>query len=414
MLVTAAAVVLVACSRIDTIDRTVAPKGPQRIGFSSYTPKPLSRAGDSFVSENALVKDKQFAVYAWQTDYGSYLPVNPGSPAFMNPAVVTWKEDGTSGSGNLYTPTRYWPSGDNPANLSFAAYYPYGGAGITAPSFLDGDENPSGVGTYAFTVQSTPADMVDFCVSDVVNDQTYGHTNKAGQAGTVNFSFHHQLTKVQFKFMKSSGLDAATVIELVDAELSRIKNSGTLTASFAQHKEDADENPATPDVVVTGVNKLGITTTAWSGVTGTASYEITVNKHDPESNSVIVLTDSASAVAPEDIFLMVPQDMDANTQAITVTWKVKTYNSAENATANNGTGLVAETTNTKTLYFYSDLVMDTYDDDGNPDTPPVAYSKDWKKNNAITYTITIGPKPIYFTGTATSWSAEQNGSLSAE
>jgi hypothetical protein len=411
MILTAiAALALTACAKIDSGGGGGVQKKDVPIGFTNYTPTPLSKVGDTYVDGTALVSGKQFAVYAWLTDYGSFLPVNPGAPTFMNPAVVTWSEDADDGSGNTYTPTRYWPSGDNPANLSFTAYYPYeDGNGITPPTF--GSGNPfvaSGVGTYAFAAAATPAAMVDFCVADVVNDQTYGNTNKtaSGHKGTVNFSFHHQLTKVQFKFKKSSGLQNTTVVELVDAELSGIKNSGTLTATFARHMDTTD-----PDIPVEdpGVNKLGTTSTAWSGQSGSAGYEITLNQADPESGSEIVLTESASTVHKDDVFLMVPQDMAASTQALTITWKVKVYDNETNATANNGTGLASETTNTKTLYFYSDLVMDTYDHDGNPDTPQIPYPKNWIKNNAVIYTITIGPNPIYFTGTASSWNGETTG-----
>ena len=416
MLIAAAVLILGSCAKIETGDRPGTNKKAPAIGFSSYTPTSLTRADGTFISGTSLVSSKQFAVYAWQTDYGAFLPVNPGAPGFMNPAVVTWNNDGNTGSGNGYTPTRYWPSGDEPANLSFTAYYPYGGAGITAPTFGSGDPFvPSSVGTYAFTAQGASKDMVDFCVADVVNDQVYGATNKYASTnsndhkGTVNFSFHHMLTKVQFKFKKSGGLENTTVVELVDAELAGIKNSGTLTATFAQHKEDHDNDSTTPDEVVTGVNKLGTTSTAWSGVTGGASYEITLNQADPEDGDEIVLTDSPSTVHDKDIFLMVPQDMVASTQALVVTWRVKIYDDADNAAANNDVGVISETLNTKTLYFYSDLVMGTYDHDNDPETPQIPYPKDWIKNNAVTYTVTIGPSPIYFTGTATNWSGEQNG-----
>lgn len=393
-----AALALTACAKIDSGGGGGVQKKDVPIGFTNYTPTPLSKVGDTYVDGTALVSGKKFAVYAWLTDYGSFLPVNPGAPGFMDPAVVTWNNDSASGSGNTYA-TQYWPAGDYPANLSFTAYYPYGGAGITPPTFGSGDPFvASSVGTYKFTAAATPAAMVDFCVADVVNDQTYGNTNKtdSGHKGTVNFSFHHQLTKVQFKFKKSSGLQNTTVVELVDAELSGIKNSGTLTATYEQNADP-------------GVNKLGTTSTAWSGHSGSAGYEITLNQADPESGSEIVLTESASTVHKDDVFLMVPQDMAATTQALIVTWKVKMYDSEANATANNGTGLASETTNTKTLYFYSDLVMDTYDHDGDPDTPQIPYPKNWIKNNAVTYTITIGPNPIYFTGTASSWNGETTG-----
>ena len=384
----ASAVVLAGCAKVENYEVTEN-NGEIPIGFTNYSPTSLVKAGDTYINGTELVSDKQFAVYAWQTDNASFLGVNPGTPNFMNPAVVTWKGDKTDGDENTYSPVRFWPSGDTPANLSFTAYYPYGGAGITAPTFSNG------VGTYAFTAQAASEDMVDFCVADVVNDQVYGNTN-AGSSykSTVKFTFKHQLAKIQFKFKKAAGLGETTVIELVDAELVKIKNAGTLTATYAQNTSPA-------------VNALGTTTTAWSAQSGEAGFEVKVNTADPESASPIALTETASTVANGDIFLMVPQDMAADTQAINVTWNVKVYDTAANANANGTTGLLSSTPNTATLSFYSDLKVSDTDD-------TAASAINWAKNSFVTYTITIGPKPIWFTAEVVDWATEQNGYLNAQ
>ena len=386
----AAALALASCAKFETYNETNDELIP--IAFSNYTPKALAKAGDTYVSSTTLVDGKQFAVYAWQTAYGNFLGVNPGTPAFMNPAVVTWKGDAEDGDGNTYTPVRYWPAGDTPSNLSFTAYYPYGGAGITAPTFT------TGVGTYAFEAQNAPANMVDFLVADVVNDQVYEHTNKtsAGYNGTVNLPFKHMLTKVQFKFKKADGLDAGTTIELVDAKLYNIKTKGTLTATYAQNASPA-------------VNALGTTTTTWGSQDFSDTpivYDVTVNTANPEAGSAITLSTGASTVANADIFLMVPQTMVApefsttpnivanlsnKPQYLLVTWNVTTGGET--------------VTNTKALY----LDQCTTTDGGN-----VQANIDWAKNQFVTYTITIGPKPIYFTATVTDWAAEQNGYFNAQ
>ena len=375
ILAAAAAVTLASCAKVETY-KVSENDGEMPIAFSNYAPKSLVKAGDTYVASTALVDGKHFAVYAWATAFGSFLTANPGDPAFMNPADVTYNSDNTTGEGNTYTPVRYWPSGDEPDNLSFAAYYPYGGAGITAPTF---DANT--VGVYDFEAQSAPANMVDFCVADVVNDQVYGSTNAtaAGYKQTVKFTFKHQLTKVQFKFKKASGIDAGTTIKLVDAKLVNIKTTGTLTATYTRN--------ATP-----AVNAAGTTATAWSAqaIAGTPIvYDVTLNGSNPETGSEITLTEDLSAVAKGDIFLMVPQTMIAkdgtNPQYLEVTWQVIT----------NG----ETTTNTKKLYL---------DECVNAQGGSTQADIDWDMNDFVTYNITIGPKPIWFTATVTGWDDEQN------
>ncbi len=386
ILTASAALLLASCAKIENNTNTVLNENVP-IGFTNYAPRSITKVGDTYVNGTTLVDNKEFAVYAWETNYNTFLDVDPGTPNFMNPAVVTWKGDETDGDGNTYSPVRYWPAGDNPQNLSFTAYYPYGGAGITAPTFA------SGVGTYAFVAQGASASMVDFCVADVVNDQIYGNTNAgSGYKQTVKFTFKHQLARIQFKFKKASGLDDTTVIELVDAKLNNIKTQGTLTATYAQNASPA-------------VNAIGTTTTTWSSVAKAATpivYDVTLNQVNPESGSEIVLTETASTVHNDDIFLMVPQNMANTEQNLTVTWKVKVYDTAANATANSSTGLLSETTNTKTLSLYGDLVTSDTD---NTSIGAI----NWDKNSSVTYTITIGPKPIWFTGVVTAWAAEQEG-----
>lgn len=387
--VMAALILAAGCAEIE--NKSATNEAPHAIGFSHYTPKSLTKANDTYVNGNTLIANKTFAVYAWATTYGNFLAVNPGDPAFMDPAVVTWKDNNNEGANNTYTPQKYWPAGTTPDNLSFTAYYPEGGAGITAPTFpTTGD---GGVGTYAFEAQDASANMVDFCVADVVNDQVYGNTNattSGGNKGTVAFTFKHQLAKVQFKF-KTDNSDANTTVELVDAELYNIKTEGTLTATYARNASPA-------------VNALGTTTTEWSGqaiASTPITYEVFLNGSDPESGSEIELTTTANTVANSDIFLMVPQAMIAPSfsttpnipgnlsnkpQYLLVTWKVTTGG--------------VSTTNTQALYLDECVTTDGGTTQANID---------WAKNSFVTYTITIGPKPIYFTATVENWGSEQSG-----
>lgn len=384
-----AAIVLVAgCAK--NVDLAPVAETQHAIGFSNYAPRMLTKAGDTYVDGASLVANKQFAVYAWSTAYGSFLTANPGTPAFMNPAVVTWVNNDDAGANNTYEPLRYWPAGTTPDNLSFAAYYPYGGAGITAPAF-----NDYSVGVYAFAAQNTSAAMVDFCVADVVNDQVYGNTNAgASNKGTVNLTFRHQLAKVQFKF-KTDNSDANTTVNLVGAKLYNIRTKGNLTAEYTA--------PTTP-----AVNTIGTTTTTWGGQACEATpieYDVTFSGTAASSTNKITLKTTAEPAAAgtenpaTDVFLMVPQEMVAPTfsttpnipanlsntaQYLLVTWEVVTDG--------------VTTTNTQALYL--DQCVTT--DGGQANI-------DWAKNNFVTYTITIGPKPILFTAEVNNWDSETTG-----
>ena len=350
ILAAVAALTLASCAKIDTI-KVEENTGAIPVAFSNYVPRSMTKASSSLVDGAALANNTHFGVYAWATAYTGNNPTplsgNPGTPNFMSNVDVNYLNDTNTGSGNTYSPLRFWPSGDKPDYLSFTAYYPYNGAGITAPTF-----SANTAGEYAFTAQNEAANMIDFMVADVVNDQVYGATNKYGltsnvdHKGTVQFTFRHQLTKVQFKFKKSTGLGATTVVELLDAKLAGIQNQGTLTATY---------HPAVAEPAA-----AAYTSTAWSDQTGAQGYEIFVNsgenKKNPEytapstvSNPVTLADDATTTVDNSAIFLMVPQTMEDATQQLSVTWRVRVYDTAGHASDNAGTavgGLLSETIST--------------------------------------------------------------------
>ena len=382
----AATVLFASCAK--NIDLAPTAETQHAIGFSNYTPRMLTKAGDTYVSGTSLVANQKFAVYAWSTTYGYFMTANPGSPTFMNPAVVTWVDNNNEGANNPYSPLRYWPAGTTPDNLSFAAYYPYGGAGITAPSF---DANT--VGVYDFAAQSTSAAMVDFCVADVVNDQVYGNTNAtsgSSNKGTVNLTFKHQLAKVQFKF-KTDNNDPNTAVLLTDAKLYNIQTTGKLTAKYAQTASPA-------------VNAPGTTTTTWSNqaIAGTpVVYDVTLDGHNPEPGNRLTLSTTVSTVADGDIFLMVPQTMIAPAFSTTPNTPTNLSNTPQYLLVSWDVITDGVTThNTQALYLDQCVTTDGGDTQANID---------WAKNSFVTYTITIGPKPIYFTATVENWASEQSG-----
>ena len=370
ILAAAAAMTLAACAKIETtaVNEDVF-KAP--IQFANYTPKAISRAdAANYTDTTLLVTDADFDVFGWSTANGTSFTGSNGTN-FMEWYTVTYKADGnTDGTKNAYPDGyRYWPSGDTPDYLSFYAYYPSNATGITAPA--------AGLGAFSFTAAATAAAQVDFMVADVVKDQTYDTSNgnpgtNSSVDGTVNLTFRHMLTRVQFKFKTTPDvIKNGTVVKVTDVKLNNINTVGTLTSAY--------DGTAT--------------STTWSAQGTPASYEVFVNGADINEFQL----DSLAAPATNndaDIFLMVPQAMldkaDTNPQSVVVKWDVTT----------NG----VTTHNTKTLYFKNDLK--TTD---NITGPAAAMNLDWAKNASITYTLTIGPKPILFTAEVVDWDAETYG-----
>ena len=390
-----AALALVAgCAKIENN----APNGTAQhaIGFSNYTPKALTKAGDTYAASTTLINGKKFGVFAYATANGTAFATSSSSAlgtSFMNAVEVTYGTDGDSdATKNTYSPVRYWPAGDTPDWLTFWAYYPVqSGNGITytAPS------GSNGLGTYAFTVAASSANMVDFMVSDVVNDKIYGTAagDHIAVNGVVPLTFRHQLAKIKVVF-KTDNTDATTKVVLTDAKLNNIKTTGTLSATY-----DASATPAT--------------STDWGATPEIEStpkvFEVLLNGSDISNQ---VLTTSVVGGADADLFLMIPQAMIAkggtNPQTITVNWDVKTFVTESHASASaaatavtpGNDGLLSITHNSAVLY----LDQCVTEDNGSTQA-----DIDWAKNSFVTYTITIGPKPIRFTASVAEWGSEQKG-----
>nr|AHF25849.1 hypothetical protein [uncultured bacterium Contigcl_1493] len=351
ILAAAAAVTLAACAKVETAQNALMDENSP-IVFSNYAPKSLVKAdAASYAPSTTLVLNTDFDVWGWSTSNGTAFDGSNGA-RFMGWYTVTYKDGGaTDGSKNAYPDGyRYWPSGDAPDWLSFYAYYPSkSGSGITPPA--------NGLGGFSFTAKEAAADQVDFMVADVVADQLYTTNN-----GTVPLTFRHMLTKVQVNFKTTTAVadDANTTVKITGATFNKIKNAGTLTASYA----------------------ASATSTAWTAVSGAQQFAV--------AYPAGALTVTASTVAPADIFLMVPQTMLAKTEAaaqyLEISWTVTTD------------GVTTE--NTAKLY-----LDDCVSTDGGSEKADL----DWEKNHFVTYTVTVGPQPILFTATVAEWESAATG-----
>ncbi len=372
ILVAVAAVALSACSKNEIIP-TIEESAPA-ISFGTYGPRSITKAdADNYVSANQLIADADFDVWGWYTANGVSFNGSNGTMFFGNTHpwyTVTYKNGGganTNGSANTYVDgPRYWPTGETPNYLHFYAYYPSNAGTITPPD---------GLGAFSFTAEATAAAQVDFMIADIVKDQTYNTANgnpgtNSTFDGTVDLTFRHMLTKVQVKFKTTQAIvdDTNTDIKVQSASFVNINNTGTLTSSY--------------DGTTFG--------TAWSAVSGTATYSIPV-----DASTALTATATNYGDDETGIFLLVPQTMLANGQAnaqyITVTWDVITDG--------------VTTTNTRKIYL-DDCVKS---DDPTSANYTTKANIDWAKNNFVTYIITIAPNQILFTGAAAAWDSESIG-----
>jgi len=281
------------------------------IGFNTYTGRAVSKADASFIDKGttALLDGSKFVVYAYNTKAAAW--AGTVSDVFMNGVTVTYAGGGASDPEKYtYTPLRYWPNDEANNKLSFFAYYPQGGTGITAPT--------NGWGGYTFTAQTDPAKMVDFLVSKVAADQTYSATN-SGTAGVVKMMFYHTLTMVKFKVKTDMDYaTAGTTITLKSISLAGVNTVGTLT-------------PATE-------------TAAWSGQATPAAFNVF-----PSGSKALTTTEAFVPTGTEknDAYLMVPQTLSDDVVA-TIVYEVKT-------------GTDAAVTNTATVKLNSDATVKAWE-----------------------------------------------------
>ena len=309
--------------------KLVEPEKGEPILFGCHTVEVETRADDGiYVGEETIPSNQHFAVYAWDTgnQFLSNDPVtNFGAPALMNGLDVTYVNNSDKGKHNTYTGDHFWPLTRDPEYCySFFAYYPLAaGSGITPPVISAGN-----VGQYAFTAKSSVNQMVDFCVSDVSNDVVYGTTYSA-YPGTVGLTFHHALTRVQVRLIKSRDVDEDTHIYITDAKLVNIRTTGTLTVSYGQFIDDVTdpEHPA----AAPGFGRKGTTSLNWlTNPDICADYDISLYGTDPNPDAtpdpVEVEIQYQQPVGVGEVFLMVPQNIqmvsEPSPQAITFNWKL--------------------------------------------------------------------------------------------
>ena len=278
-----AALVLASCAKNEVARDN---REDNAIAFSTYNPRTVTRANNTYVSGADFTGsgNQHIGVYAWYLASGQFQGTE--TAGFLNNEDVTLKTNGTEASDDYNV--QYWPADAVGAPtyakcISFAAYYPYNDAAITA-------KPEKGLGTYTFKVDADPAKQTDFMVADVEPDMV-----KPADA-TVGFTFHHMLTKVQF-YMKSD-VAAGTAIKVKSLKLAGVNTTGTLTTAYTK----AD----------------GKTSYTWSAQATPAEFTIVGADFDLTSTEAKLTADSDTYT-----FLMLPQTL-ADAAVLTLVYEVKT------------------------------------------------------------------------------------------
>lgn len=369
----AAALVFASCAKSEIT--SVNEANNHAIGFGTYAPRSITKANNTLVDNGALPAGSQIGIYGY-SDGTNKLTADAGTlnPTFMTNALVNY--DGVdSGTATPTTPVRYWPKTTTNV-LSFYGYYPYNNAAITAkPS-----DTTTGLGTFNFAQPVAVADMVDFMVSNVANDQYYYTDGTDGYAengngvkamtGIVPLTFNHMLSKVNFKFSHNVELATGDKIVVTSVSLAAVKTTGTLTPHYA---------------VNSSANALGTTSFAWSAQDNAAAVTIPIT--DDGNGGQLLVKDTPTinnGTAKTDTdFLFIPQTIGDDV-IITINYNII---QGGNTTAN------VATVKLNTIQFSG------------------AALTAWEINKFYTYSFVIGLKEIKFTGNVVNWTDAGVGTI---
>ena len=366
LLAAAAALLLASCGKNEVF---VPVQEDIPIGFNNYAPRSITKADGSHVDTGALPTGSKIGVYGYSTEAVNLATGFTTAPVFMTDAVVDYGAN-TSATATASDPVRYWPK--TVTNLlSFFAYYPQESTNISGKPTA----STAGMGTFTFTQEGAVADMQDFMISNVANDQYYWATGETENPngvkatnGVVPLVFNHMLTKVNFAFRTAADYSASNVKVTVNS------------ASIA--KETLSETVITPSFTAKPAGQLGTTSFSYSSSTAygaditipfaAAGQELTVS---PALNNGTAGTDTD--------FLFVPQVLSDDVK-VTINYTIE----------QDGTTTV--NTATVQLNQITDSALNPIDE--------------WDINDFITYTFIIGLKEILFTGSVTDWDTMIAGS----
>lgn len=229
-------VVLTGCSQddADAVDSAQTP-----IEFTADSPARFITRG--VIENNSQLQSAGFGVLAYYTGADNWATAGTGTtPNFMYNQQVSYE------GGWTYSPVKYWPNDNNPADgsgaegsqtnsyVSFFAYAPYNGTGITLSN-----NTTTGAPTINYTWGAENdllyASQLD-CYKTMTSPGSYGTVG-----GQVPFNFQHALAQVKFKVRRSS--DFGMAVTLKNLSVSGFKTGGVFNLGSSSWTSTTDFNP---------------------------------------------------------------------------------------------------------------------------------------------------------------------------
>ena len=292
-------VVMTGCSKDDAgaVDSAQSP-----IEFT--TDGPALFITRSVIENNSHLQAAGFGVLAYMkgtngatTCYDGGDNWNSGAPNFMYNQQVSWSTDHWT-----YSPVKYWPNDNNPADgsgaegsqtnsyVSFFAYAPY----------TDLSSSPA-IGITGLSANSATTAPTITYVWDAEADLLYDakpdcyKTDAAGDgrvSGAVQFSFKHALAQVKFKVRRTPGSSLAVTLKSLIISgfyTSGTFNLGAKNPSWSSTGSGSKTFDPTPDMTVTKETEAtahdigSMLVIPGSSLSYTISYSITGENYSVEN-----------------------------------------------------------------------------------------------------------------------------------
>ena len=345
LLAAAAAVAMSGCSN-DGNAPSVSANSGKALSFSTFVEK--TTRGQNAVLSTKYPVNGSFLTMAYNTGTNP-LGATASLPYSFNYMrnVVTY--DGVNYN---YYPTHYWPETDK---LSFFAIHPADNNILkyTTPATLSTTASPTmGLPVVGFTVNKDPLAQADLMMAYAI-DQT-----STTSAGTVNFAFLHQLTRIGFTAQLKQNYGAqGNYIRIDSIVISNVADSASF--SFGNTGAITESTPAIR-------NRKSFTLQSLSNMKNSGYVTSTTADSVNLKNSYLLMIPAdysgAAAVAPQ-----------TGLATITVTYDV------ECADGSKATHTIIKTLNSLTS--------------GNV----------WSAGQAINYNMTISLTAITFTASVVDW-----------